>query len=268
MNKSESIKELAIALSKAQGEMPSVPMESTNPYFKTKYADLGSVIKTAKPVLAKNGLSVSQLITSEESKVGVTTILMHISGEWLSDTIMLDLGEEKGKNISQQAGQVCTYLRRYSYSAILGLYADQDDDGNHPNQKPPEKSLVHEASEMPGAKLVRPYSPAELKRKIAELSTRSEPTTDKDRNFLAAALNNGLAGRSGKPDDLRHSLLRYLIGKSSVKDMSDGEVYAFQKWLNYKQDSGGQFIPDPMAIRELTSTLTEALKADGQQTLV
>ena len=56
MNKSESIKELAGALSKAQGAMTAAKMDSVNPFFKSKYADLGSVIQASKSTLAANGL--------------------------------------------------------------------------------------------------------------------------------------------------------------------------------------------------------------------
>jgi hypothetical protein len=136
MNKSESIKELASALALAQGEMKAAFMGSVNPYFKSKYASLGDVIDAAKPTLAKNGLSVSQLVTSEQGCIGVTTILMHKSGEWLSSNISLQLNDEKGRSLAKAAGSVITYLRRYALSAILGMYADEDTDGNEHDPKP------------------------------------------------------------------------------------------------------------------------------------
>jgi hypothetical protein len=135
MNKTDTIKELAIALSKAQSEMPPAQMNATNPFLKNKYADLGSIIKTAKPVLAKHGLSYSQLPVSDNGKIGVTTILMHSSGEWIASTMAMDLGEEKGKSAAQVAGSVITYLRRYSLASVLGMYADEDTDGNAPPTK-------------------------------------------------------------------------------------------------------------------------------------
>lgn len=132
MNKSESIKELAIALSKAQAEMPPAEMKSVNPFFKSKYADLGSVIKSASPVLAKHGLSISQMPISDNGDIGLTTILMHSSGEWLESTIFMPLGEESGRSAAQSAGSIITYLRRYSFASVLGMYADEDTDGNAP----------------------------------------------------------------------------------------------------------------------------------------
>ena len=144
MNKSESIKSLAGALSQAQAEMPAVKFNATNPFLKNKYADLGAIIDTSKPILAKHNLSVSQLVESHENKIGVTTILMHNSGEWLESTSWLELGDERGKSNAQVAGSIITYLRRYSIASILGMYADEDGDGN--GNKPPEKATPAKAS--------------------------------------------------------------------------------------------------------------------------
>lgn len=165
MNKSDTITKLAEALSKAQAEMPAVKFNATNPFLKNKYADLGAIIETAQPVLAKHGLAVSQLNTSsyelisaelasvivkppvEDNKntpaitlipqprfyveqVGVETILLHSSGEYISSTMSMIVEAEKGKSTAQVAGSIITYLRRYSLAAILGMYADQDGDGN------------------------------------------------------------------------------------------------------------------------------------------
>ena len=164
MDKSESIKEIAGALSKAQAEMPSVKFNSTNPFLKSKYADLGAVIDTSKAILATHGLSVSQLVESQDKKIGVTTILMHNSGEWLESTCWLELGDERGKSNAQVAGSIVTYLRRYSLASILGMYADEDGDGNKQDKQPEKKqpfvqkqqpanqpkSLVQEAVELGG----------------------------------------------------------------------------------------------------------------------
>ena len=130
MNKSESIVKLAEALSAAQGEMPPVKFNATNPFLKNKYADLGALIETAQPIMAKHALAVSQLVYSEEDKIGVETVLMHASGEYISTTLSMAMVDEKGKSSAQVAGSIITYLRRYSLAAILGMYADEDGDGN------------------------------------------------------------------------------------------------------------------------------------------
>ena len=132
MKKSESIKNLAASLVKAQNEMPVVKMNAVNPFLKNKYADLGAIISATRPVLASNGLSISQTMTCDDERIGVTTLLMHSSGEWLEDTATLPLGDERGKSLAQVAGSIVTYLRRYGWSSILGIYADEDGDGNAP----------------------------------------------------------------------------------------------------------------------------------------
>jgi hypothetical protein len=130
MDKSETIKELAAALSAAQAEIKPAAMNATNPFLKNRYADLGAVIEASRPVLANHGLAVSQLTTGDANTIGVTTVLMHKSGEWLSSTVSLALGDEKGKSQAQVAGSIISYLRRYSLASILGIYADEDTDGH------------------------------------------------------------------------------------------------------------------------------------------
>jgi hypothetical protein len=129
---SESISELAAALCAAQSEMTPAKFNATNPFLKNKYADLGSVIEASRPVLAKNGLAVSQLVGGEGTCISLDTILMHKSGQWLSSSVSLQVGDEKGKSSAQVAGSIISYLRRYSLASILGMYADEDGDGNQP----------------------------------------------------------------------------------------------------------------------------------------
>lgn len=130
MNKSNTISKLSLALSKAQAEMPIVKMNAQNPFLKNKYADLGAVIETSRPVLAKNGLSISQFPTSVGDQIGLTSILMHESGEFLEETISIPASDSKGLSVAQSAGVVISYLRRYSWASMLGLYADEDTDGH------------------------------------------------------------------------------------------------------------------------------------------
>ena len=126
MNQSELINELAGALSKAQGEMQAAIKDKVNPFFKSSYADLGSVWDAARPVLSKHGLCVLQ--TTElvaEGKIVMVTTLAHTSGQWVKSFLPLN----PAKNDSQGVGSALTYLRRYSLSAIVGVVCDEDDDG-------------------------------------------------------------------------------------------------------------------------------------------
>ncbi len=135
MNKSESIANLAEALSKAQVEMEGAKKDMSNPFFKSKYADLASVWDACREPLGRNGLSVSQIPETKGSQVIVHTILMHSSGEWLRDRLLVPVEPNISKDGKKQAwiqafGSAVTYARRYALSSMLGVAADEDDDGN------------------------------------------------------------------------------------------------------------------------------------------
>lgn len=126
MTQSELINELAGALSKAQGEMQAAIKDKVNPFFKSSYADLGSVWDAARPVLSKHGLCVLQTTeVSPDSRIVMVTTLAHTSGQWVKSFLPLN----PAKNDSQGIGAALTYLRRYSLSAIVGVVCDEDDDG-------------------------------------------------------------------------------------------------------------------------------------------
>jgi hypothetical protein len=133
---SESIASLAKAYAQFQQEVVNPSNTAKNPQFKSNYAPLDEVINTAKPVLAKYGLSVLQSTGSEGEAIKIVSILMHESGEFIqSDELVLPAYQTKGGGVkefnAQGAGSAITYGRRYSLSAILGLASEDDDDGNH-----------------------------------------------------------------------------------------------------------------------------------------
>lgn len=124
--KSDSIKSLAGAFVKCQGEVGTALKDSTNPHFRSRYADLAAVWDAAKEALQANGLAVSQLpSTLEDGSIALTTILIHNSGEYLGATYRL----KPQKEDPQGYGSALTYARRYALSALLGIVADEDDDG-------------------------------------------------------------------------------------------------------------------------------------------
>ena len=123
MKASESINELAAALCKAQGEMGGAVKDSSNPFFKSSYADLTSVIKAIKQPFADNGLSYTQFPVNDENGVGVSTRLMHVSGQWLEMEYTLPMV----KKDPQAAGSCISYARRYSLQAMAGIPTAEDD---------------------------------------------------------------------------------------------------------------------------------------------
>ena len=121
------IDQLAAALVAAQGEFASIPKTADNPFFKSRYAPLSTVVEVTQPILAKHGLAVSQHPTTLPSgEPALTTHLLHASGQQLVSTMQL----YAAKHDPQGQGAAITYARRFAYMAVLGLVADDDDDGN------------------------------------------------------------------------------------------------------------------------------------------
>lgn len=138
MEKSESIKKFATALCKFQGAVETIKKTAINPFFKSKYASLADILDVIRQPLTDNGLSFVQF---PKGNHGLETMLMHESGEWLSESYEI----KPIKDDPQGAGSVITYQRRYALGAILGLNIDEDDDGNkgsQPAKSEPKKEPV------------------------------------------------------------------------------------------------------------------------------
>lgn len=139
IDKSDQINELAGALSKAQAKFRHVAKDKTarirmkaGGEYSYNYADLGSTWDAGRLPLTENGLSVSQLPSFADGWLMLDTILMHASGQYISSQMKTRADEMDVKSI----GSAITYLRRYAFAAIIGLVADEDDDGSAPNPKP------------------------------------------------------------------------------------------------------------------------------------
>jgi len=127
MKQSDSITALATALVLAQSRMTNAKKDSNNQFFKSKYADLTSVVDAVKEALNDHGLSYIQFpCTNDKDEVGVETMLLHESGEWVrGDPFYVPVN----KADAQGFGSAITYCRRYSLQAACGIAAE-DDDGN------------------------------------------------------------------------------------------------------------------------------------------
>ena len=126
MNQSDSITNLAIALSIVQGKLTYAVKDSNNPFFKSKYADLESVWDACRSLLSENGLAVMQFPGEYyDGTMHLTTILTHKSGEWIGQ----DMSVPVTKPDAQGAGSALTYMRRYALAAVVGV-VQADDDGN------------------------------------------------------------------------------------------------------------------------------------------
>jgi hypothetical protein len=129
---SETIGALAAALSKAQADITGALKDSSNPFFKSKYADLASCWDACRKQLAANGLSVIQTTRMADQGLVLVTTLAHSSGEWIAGEmpVLMSVQGKSGefKEVTPQAqGSGITYARRYALAAIVGL-AQVDDD--------------------------------------------------------------------------------------------------------------------------------------------
>ena len=142
MRKSDSISELSKALAKFQAEVKQPLKDKNNPFFKSKYVPLENVVEAITQEAPNHGLSFVQwALNDEKGRVGVATMLMHESGEWIEfDSVHM----KADKETAQGAGALITYLKRYSLSAVFGITSDQDDDGNSAsgNQAPKQEKMA------------------------------------------------------------------------------------------------------------------------------
>ena len=124
---SENINELAGALAKAQGSIKAAAKAKDNPFFKSKYADLPAIWEACRASLSENGIAVIQSpLQHENGEMYLETTMAHSSGQWMKSVYPI----RPTKNDPQGVASAITYARRYSLSAMVGVVADEDDDGN------------------------------------------------------------------------------------------------------------------------------------------
>ncbi len=183
--KSESIKELSIALSKAQmGFKPikrtvKVGYDTTKGRKQYNYAPLNEIIDATKQALSDNGLAITQLPELVDGNTVLETLLSHSSGEWISSKMYVGRQDQP----PQIEGSALTYKRRYSISAILGVASEDDDDGEIATDAKPEIKEPVKAREKP-----EPTAPAptkEASNKITEAQTKKIYVSVKEKGITA-----------------------------------------------------------------------------------
>lgn len=123
---SPTVSTLAAAMARVQSKIQGARKDKTNPHFRNRYADLGAVWEACREQLTGEGFAVLQLAHGTPEVPAVTTLLLHSSGEWVRATLRL----RPIKMDPQGVGSALTYARRYALSAMVGVTADDDDDGN------------------------------------------------------------------------------------------------------------------------------------------
>ena len=158
---SAEIGEIAAALSVAQAEINPAEKNATNPHLKNKYANISAIYDAVREVLPKHGLCVVQtMLPTDGTRAHVRTTLAHKSGQWFASECVMPLDRQGG---AQGMGSAITYARRYSLSAILGVVADEDDDGNGAQGRNNRAQIEKDRA---AAKANNPSPPSDPQRKM------------------------------------------------------------------------------------------------------
>lgn len=134
-DRSESIDKLAVALSKAQAAFSPVKKDADNPFFKSKYADLAGIWEAIRKPLADNGLAILQEPAGLNGHIKLATTLVHSSGQYTRSILSMPVTKQD----PQGYGSAVTYARRYALQSIVGIAAEEDDDGNAASVKPADR---------------------------------------------------------------------------------------------------------------------------------
>lgn len=148
METSLTITKIASALLKAQSSMGNATKDNTNPFFKSKYADLNSVREACLPLLNANGITAIQPMVHINGKNFVNTILLHESGEFLSSLTEIIYSKQ---NDAQAQGSGITYARRYGLQSFVNI-GSEDDDG-HKASQPQLTPQAKQKPVLPGTKI-------------------------------------------------------------------------------------------------------------------
>lgn len=175
MNTEHSTPELFAALSKAQGEVENASKASSNPHFKSKYADLAEILNTVRPTFSAHGIAIIQSSAYDGQMVTVSTVLAHSTGGFISSAASCVPAKTDGQGI----GAATTYLRRYALAAMAGI-AQEDDDGNSASHNKP----------LPAS----PFDISAIKTKIVELGIDEEALL----SFIGATSINSLSSEQAR----------------------------------------------------------------------
>ena len=180
MIRSESLKALAPALVAAQKKMGAALKDAKNPFFKSKFADLNSVIEASVPVLNAEDIAVLQTPAMNNGKQVMQTILLHASGEYIvSETEVV----AAKANDPQSAGSALSYSRRYGLQSTVTLRAE-DDDGEASMGRPAAKTIFTSPARPLEEARTLPTELAQAKKKVSfskkALETTQHANEDSD----------------------------------------------------------------------------------------
>lgn len=174
---SAQLDQLFTALAKAQGEMEAAAKDSENPFFKSRFADFASIVKASRPYLAKNGLCcIQRILPNGNGSIYLSSRLGHSSGQFIDSKIPI----APAKTDIQSIGSYITYLKRYTYAALVGVVTtDEDDDGEDSMERDFSKISEQDLEEIEQLlKLCLPEERANIL-KWAQISNLKDLTKEK-----------------------------------------------------------------------------------------
>ena len=256
LHTSPTTNELASALSKAQGELKGAKKDSVNPHFRASYSDLESTWDACREPLSKHGLSVVQMpYSTGDGRIGVTTRLMHSSGEWIEGNIDVMMAQVTNP---QNAGSLLTYLRRYSLQGAVGINSTDDDanaaSGNKVVQNVGTSKQVQTATEagytptkpvgdappqmyVPPPVPQRPRGPADDPKNYGPLPTGDTPPPEEPKKDLHTLQNElyqlaEIARDAGRYKNEGEAVFAW----TSYRDKKSGEVKGFKSVTSLKHE--------------------------------
>jgi hypothetical protein len=211
MKTSDTITKIADALVKAQAAMKPAIKDSRNPHFNSKYADLASVWDAIREPLTSNGLSVIQMVGSNElEKTTLTTRVTHVSGEWIESTWQIPVGKQDPQGL----GSAISYARRYALASAIGVVQD-DDDGNAamPRQtQQPEYQPKH-------------FSLADACEKLESVTTLEELETEYKKAYREATISKASTEALTQVKDK----VKEKLGSGEAKEVRKYELKSLSK---------------------------------------
>lgn len=211
MPTSDAINEISTALAKAQGDIANPAKESTNPHFKSHYADLSSGINAIRAALSSNGIAFTQLTRLAGDVLMVDTRLSHTSGQWIESEFPACRFPAR----PQEVGSALTYARRYALFAITGIAGEGEDDDGEAGSKtetpaprkvapppPPRNDVTLKASQATRDAMLDELTAIMTDDELAAWFARSKPAIDKlleaDKQIIRDAYSDTKQALKGK----------------------------------------------------------------------
>lgn len=234
MEKSQTIAEIAKALSSFQGKITAIKADAENPHFKFKYADLASIWEGVRKPLTDCGLSLTQHPETEGQTVTVRTMLLHLSGEYLESSLSM-----QAVNTTPQAvGSAITYARRYAMSAMLGISSEEDDDGEAGTHGKSSRTDIHPQIQKPTPQKVTPKqeaapTPAQKPANgVQKVDILGVPTLTEAQLLVQGNVRKLAREKQITPEDANAIMLTN-FGTGKLAELNDNQCKKFLELVNY-----------------------------------